>query len=95
MVVPRLRSLRLTASGRRYRVRPLPGQLLADFEVAADRLAMRWGAVSVVLEHFAGIFGEQAGNTLDQGCRDILAAGTNVQYADSVANRGADWPRAA
>lgn len=54
VVVPVLRSLRLTSTGRRYRVRPLPGQLLADFEVAADRLSMRWGAVQVVLEHSAG-----------------------------------------
>lgn len=32
-------------------------------------------------------FGDQAGNTLDQLCRDVLAAGTNVQYADGVADR--------
>lgn len=54
VVVPILRSLRLTSTGRRYRVRPLPGQLVADFQVAADRLSMRWGAVSVVLDHAAG-----------------------------------------
>lgn len=32
-------------------------------------------------------FGNQAGDTLDQVCRDVLVAGTNVQYADAVANR--------
>lgn len=35
----------------------------------------------------AQIFGDQAGDTLDQVCRDVLVAGTNVQYADAVANR--------
>jgi N4-gp56 family major capsid protein len=35
----------------------------------------------------AGIFGQQAGETLDQICRDILAAGTTVQYAGAVGGR--------
>lgn len=35
----------------------------------------------------AEIFGDQAGNTLDQVCRDVLVAGTNVQYADAVGGR--------
>lgn len=36
----------------------------------------------------AAIFGDQAGDTLDKVCRDVLAAGTNVQYADGVGGRG-------
>jgi N4-gp56 family major capsid protein len=34
-------------------------------------------------------FGEQAGNTLDQICRNILHAGTNVQYAGAAGSRAA------
>lgn len=54
VVVPRLRSLRLTSTGRRYRIKPLPGQVVADFEVAAARLAIRWAASEVRVEHVPG-----------------------------------------
>lgn len=37
----------------------------------------------------AEILGDQAGDTLDQICRDILAAGTNVQYANGSGSRAA------
>ena len=40
-----------------------------------------------VLVEAAQILGDQAGDTLDQLTRDVLAAGTTVQYADGVAAR--------
>jgi len=33
------------------------------------------------------ILGQQAGNTLDQVCRDIMAAGTSIQYASTATSR--------
>jgi N4-gp56 family major capsid protein len=33
------------------------------------------------------ILGQQAGNTFDQLCRDVLVAGTSVQYASSATSR--------
>ena len=38
-----------------------------------------------VLTEAAEVLGEQAGDTLDQLCRDILAAGTTIQYASTAA----------
>jgi N4-gp56 family major capsid protein len=39
------------------------------------------------LTEAAGILGDQAGNTLDQLCRDVLVAGTSVEYASAVTSR--------
>ena len=40
-----------------------------------------------VLTEAAEVLGEQAGETLDELARDILSAGTTVQYAEAVASR--------
>lgn len=40
-----------------------------------------------VLTETAALLGEQAGQTIDVVCRNVLHAGTNVQYADGVASR--------
>ena len=53
VVVPRAR-ITLTATGRRYRIKPLPSQVIGDFELAAHRLAVRWRASSVRVEYVAG-----------------------------------------
>lgn len=53
-VVPFLVSLRLLPSGRRYTVRPLPGQALADFEKVTAQLAIRWRAESVTVARGTG-----------------------------------------
>ena len=53
VVVPRVK-ITLTATGRRYRVKPLPSQVIGDFEQAAQRLAVRWRASSVRVEYAAG-----------------------------------------
>ena len=50
VVVPTV-TLRMLANGTRsYRVRPLPGQTIGDFEAAVPRLAMRWGCQHVSIE---------------------------------------------
>ncbi len=36
----------------------------------------------------ASVLGQQAGNTLDQLARDVMVAGTTVQYASSATSRG-------
>lgn len=40
-----------------------------------------------ILTETAEVLGEQAGQTMDIIIRDVLVAGTNVQYADAVAGR--------
>ena len=54
VVAPVLAHPRLTASGRRSVVKPLPGQVVADYEVASARLAMRWVAADVSIEYRIG-----------------------------------------
>jgi N4-gp56 family major capsid protein len=45
--------------------------------------------VEPVLTEIAEVLGEQSGQSLDVIYRDILVSGTNVQYANGNANRGA------
>lgn len=40
-----------------------------------------------VLTETADVLGQQAGNSLDQLCRDVIIAGTTVQYASTAAAR--------
>src|SRR3990167_9532550 len=40
-----------------------------------------------ILTETADILGQQAGNTLDQLCRDVIVAGTTVQYASTATQR--------
>lgn len=40
-----------------------------------------------VLNETSNLLGDQAGDTLDQLCRDILVAGSTVQYASSATTR--------
>ena len=54
VVAPRLRRLAMTATGRTYLLRPLPGQTLADIEQAVPRLLLRWHAADVRVVHTLG-----------------------------------------
>lgn len=56
-----------------------------DFVTVTDVLTFE--SQDAVLLEAAEILGDQAGDTLDQLTRDILVAGTNIQYADGVASR--------
>lgn len=49
VVVPRVR-IRMVPNGREYRIRPLAGQSVGDYEQALGRLHMRWGAEHVDLD---------------------------------------------
>ncbi len=40
-----------------------------------------------LLTETAAVLGDQAGDTLDQLCRDVLVAGTTVQYASTAVSR--------
>ena len=53
-VAPRLRRCSRCAGGRRYVVRPLPGQTPDDFRAAAPALSYRWGVPVVEVQHVAG-----------------------------------------
>jgi N4-gp56 family major capsid protein len=56
-----------------------------DYTVTSDVLELV--SIDPAISEMAAVFGEQAGDTLDQVTRDVLAAGTSVQYADAVADR--------
>lgn len=56
-----------------------------DFVTVSDVLS--YESQDAVLLEAAEILGDQAGDTLDILMRDILVAGTNVQYAGGVASR--------
>lgn len=56
-----------------------------DFVEVSDILDMV--AIDPVVDEMTDVLGEQASDTLDQIVRDILVAGTNVQYAAGRAGR--------
>ncbi len=58
---------------------------LGDFVKMSDLLETQ--AVDPVGQETAELLGEQAGETMDLKSRDVLAAGTTVQYAGGVAGR--------
>lgn len=60
-------------------------QYYGDYVTLTDKVQIE--TVDAILTETAGILGEQAGDSLDQICRDILVAGTNVQYAGSATSR--------
>lgn len=58
-----------------------------DFVECSDVLSMT--AIDPVLEVTAELFGEQSAETLDTLTRDVMFAGTTVQYAGGQVSRGA------
>jgi N4-gp56 family major capsid protein len=54
-----------------------------DYVTLTDQLVLE--TYDPILTETAEILGEQAGDSLDQLCRDVMAAGTSIQYA-SVAS---------
>lgn len=56
-----------------------------DFITVTD--VVDYESADRVLMETAELLGDQAGNTLDQITRDVLAAGTNVQYASTATSR--------
>ena len=56
-----------------------------DYIQVSDILDL--SAIDPVLDETANVLGDQASDTIDQISRDILAAGTNVQYANNRVSR--------
>ena len=56
-----------------------------DFVTLTDKLLLE--TLDPVLTETAEILGQQAGNTLDQLTRDVIAAGTTIQYASTATAR--------
>lgn len=56
-----------------------------DFITLTDKLLFT--TLDPVLMESAEVLGEQAGNSLDQICRDVIIAGTSVQYASTATAR--------
>jgi len=53
-----------------------------DFVTLTDQLV--FSTLDPVLTETADVLGQQAGNSLDQICRDVIVAGTTIQYASSA-----------
>jgi len=53
-----------------------------DFITVTD--VIQYQSKDAVLMEFAGILGDQAADTYDQLCRDIIVAGTNVYYPSAA-----------
>lgn len=53
-----------------------------DYVTLTDKVTIE--SIDPVLTETAGILGEQAGLTLDTLCRDVVAAGTTIQYASTA-----------
>lgn len=56
-----------------------------DFVTLSD--VLQFSTFDPILTETADLLGQQAGNSLDQLARDVLAAGTTVQYASTATSR--------
>lgn len=79
----------VTPSGSSLAVTDITGTLAqyGDFITLSDMVSMT--NQDPVVTEATDVLGDQAGTTIDQARRDVLVAGTNVIYANSVANRAA------
>lgn len=53
-----------------------------DYVTITDKVTLE--SIDPVLVEAAEVLGEQAGDTLDQLCRNVLVAGTTIQYASTA-----------
>lgn len=56
-----------------------------DYVTLTD--VLQFSTLDPILTATADVLGQQAGNSLDQLCRDVIAAGTTVQYASTATSR--------
>ncbi len=61
-----------------------------DFVTGTDKLSFT--TLDPVLSETANILGDQAGDTIDQLTRDVMVAGSTVQYASSASQRSEVTP---
>ena len=60
-------------------------QQFGDYVTLTD--VLQFSTFDPVLSATADVLGQQAGNSLDQLARDVLAAGTTIQYASTATSR--------
>ena len=56
-----------------------------DFITLTD--VLQFSTLDPILTETADVLGQQAGNTLDQLCRNVMVTGTTIQYASTAASR--------
>ncbi len=77
----------VTPSGTQLSITDVTGTVAqyGDYVTLTDWLQMT--TLDPVLTETADILGQQAGNSLDQICRDVVIAGSTVQYASTATAR--------
>jgi len=77
----------VTPSGTSLSITDVPATVLyyGDFVTLTDKL--QYETIDPILTETADVLGEQAGDSIDQLCRNILVAGTTIQYASTAAAR--------
>lgn len=60
-------------------------QYYGDYITLSDKVLIE--TIDPILVETADILGEQTGDSLDQICRDVVAAGTTIQYASTATSR--------
>ncbi len=78
----------VTPSGKQLSVTDITAVVLryGDYVTITDKVLTE--TFDPILTETAQILGEQLGDSLDQLCRDIIVAGTTVQYASTATTRG-------
>ena len=77
----------VTPAGKQLSSTELTAQVLyyGDYVTLTDKLTIE--TIDAILVETAEILGDQVGDSLDQLCRDIIVAGTTVQYASTATAR--------
>ncbi len=77
----------VTPSGSQLSVTDVTGTVAqyGDFVTLTDVLS--FSTLDPVLSETSDVLGQQAGNTLDQVARDVMVAGTTIQYASTSSSR--------
>ena len=78
----------VTPAGKQLSITDITAQVLyyGDYVTLTDKL--QYETIDPVLTEAAEVLGEQAADSLDQLCRDVLVAGTTVQYASTATGTG-------
>lgn len=74
----------VTPTGHQLSITDITATVLryGDYVTFTDKVLTE--TMDPILMETAGILGDQMGNTLDQLCRDIVTAGTTIQYASTA-----------
>ncbi|MFA7287053.1 MAG: N4-gp56 family major capsid protein [Patescibacteria group bacterium] len=77
----------ITPAGSQLSVTDVTATVLqyGDYVTLTDKLQMT--TLDPVLMETSDLLGDQSGDTIDQLCRDVIVAGTTVQYASTAVSR--------